>query len=276
MLRTLKTQGEDVKPENFSKIFDEKSIAYMIKVLELENQFNDYAKLRGTDPSRIGSSVMNHSSFLDNSLFREKDPERKIIESKISSMVKSVIVKDIEDRNPSRSGTFAKGKHRSETSGGPLSRSSKSYEDYDGTRSDHGEDFLDEQRIGFKIEKVENEIEMHGSEYNEFYEGSSITRRLFDITSMLAEMQKSEIERLISIANNKQISVSLVNDLLVIFSSLFGKNIARVELERWLNKKVAELFKVVSGERAERRKEGIESEVDDMKRIFREFFVKLD
>ena len=119
---------------------------------------------------------------------------------------------------------------------------------------------------------------MHGSELNDppGSDMSMVTRNLFDITATLADMQKLEQDRLLTIANSKPMTPQLVNDMMVLFSCLFGKSLAKTVLEVWLNKRTGDIFNAAAGERAERRKDGIEVEVENMKRLFREFFVKLD
>ena len=276
MLRTLQRQNEDVRPENFAKIFDDRSILYITKVLDLENKFNDLAKLRATDQSRVMSSAMGQSSFMNNSMLREKDPVRKQIESKISSLVKSVITQASTKRKvPRTAGQGSKNK-KSESGVGDGSEQPGSGENSE--VDEEQEDFLDEQKLGFKIEKAEQELEMHGSELNEpaGSDMSMVTRNLFDITATLADMQKVEQERVLNIANSKQMTPQLVNDMMVLFSCLFGKSLAKTVLEVWLNKRTGDIFNAAAGERAERRKDGIEIEVENMKRLFREFFVKLD
>lgn len=277
MLRTLQRQNEDVRGENFAKIFDDRSILYITKVLDLENKFNDLAKLRASDQSRFVSSAMGQSSFMNNSMLREKDPVRKQIESRISSLVKSALSQSATKRNlPRTSGKASKNK-KSESGLGEGSENPGSGENSEAEEADQ-EDFLDEQKLGFKIEKAEQELEMHGSDLNDppGSDMSLVTRSLFDITATLADMQKLEQERLLAIANSRPMTPQLVNDMMVLFSCLFGKSLAKTVLEVWLNKRTGDIFNAAAGERAERRKDGIEVEVENMKRLFREFFVKLD
>jgi hypothetical protein len=299
VIRFLRNQGEDVYAENFSKIFDEHSIAYLFKAMELENRFMEYSKNKS---SMIGNypEQSNVSEYISecsipapgSSTSRVKDPVKKFMIRKIDSMVRGSIC---TARNEKSSNPHYYALHTEDMelnnykpqSQGDVSHepNSKSIKDID------SDDFLDENNLGgLEVLRAEGEQEFMSHERSATaVPGSKITlqSQLFEISLTLNEMKNAEEARVLQIYNQQPLTISLVGDLMVLLSCLFGKGVARKTVETWVYKKTGEVFNQAADVRKEKRRidpshnggadsKNVDHQVEEIKKMVRDFYTKLD
>lgn len=310
ILKVLHQHGEEVRAENFSKVFDEKSIGYLYKVLELEYSFLELSRVKEStmaysEMTQQASSALRSLAHIPTET-REKDPEKKEIIKKIKNLVKSSIA-------------F---KHEKEIQESIIKQSKREdddeFDDFDlekefnlsnepehdlgieSSRRNIEEDFLDEKHLGLKIEKAAQHQEFsmldHASAKESSVANKSLNRRLYDITAKLNDLKQEELNRIMLKYSNAPLTLNLLADFQVLLSCLFGKGEAQKHVELWVHRRTGDAFNQAAEEKQAKKKSKklkpvessskeksagpfrteVEEQVEEMKRMVREFFIKLD
>lgn len=321
VIRVLHHHGEEVRAENFSSIFDRKSIEYIYRALELENLFNDLSRVKestmyGSEYSKPISSAIRSSMIHSISDQREKDPEKKEIQRRIHQLVSGSITacRDVEES-----------KLKASVAKRPVDSDSEDFDLYEfdpelnpdlnpsssrigGTsrqdlfeKSHENEDFLNENNLGLKIEKGALNQEFSMADYMSgkvsSHDSKGINRKMFDVSAALEKMKNEELKRIMTKYSNSAFTLSQLADLLVLLSCLFGKGDSQKQIERWVHRKSGEAYNHAADEKMSKKilaqakstsshagydldqglkKTDLEQKVEEMNKMVREFFVKLD
>jgi hypothetical protein len=268
VLRYLRGQQEDVRAENYSVIFDEKSIQYIQQVLENETKFKNLSRVRN---SVLSTSMRGLQSKVEEAP-RPKDPIRKEIESKTSELIRSAI-----DVNRSR----VKGKRS------PRNRGSENAGAYPAEDEFLRKDILQGVELIRAPEQAGDdeffqigELSNRDSIILDPAERQELGKSIFEVTSLLNKISTQEINRLLVNFINKGFYPEVAEQLMILLSCLFGKRAAHKAMGIYIHKKTRETFLAAaeeikkSGE--DRSKQEVEDRVETIKRRVREFFVKLD
>lgn len=303
ILKILHQHGEEVRADNFAKIFDEKSIAFLYKVLDYEYKYSELSTVReSTLPVSNASNQLSsaYRSLLRTSEPREKDPEKKEILKKISHLVTSSIA-SIREKEVQASILGLPCKEEDDVDDWELDQEFNSSQESPLVCNKHIQDnFLDERKLGLKIEKVEefNEFSLpdfvSGRDSTQIY--PSVTRKMFDITATLNDLKQEELRRLVQIYSSATLSLTLIADFQVLLSCLFGKEEAQKHVEHWVHVRTSEWFNQVAEDKVAKKKTKnprqaesiepsvglglgkteVEMKVEEMKKMVKEFFIKLD
>lgn len=289
ILKVLHQHGEEVRTENFSRIFDQKSIAYLYKVLELEYGYAELSRVKESTLAQSSAASALRSAAAGE--VREKDPERKAITSRIKSLVSGSIAsqhnKEIQEsvlRVPKREDDddfdafelerdFNLSDHEPETSARQIE-----------------EDFLDEQHLGLTVDKAAQHQEFSmpdASQREPSAATGGLQRRLFDISARLNDLKLAELQRLQAKYSAAPLTLTLLADFMVLVSCLIGKAAAQQTIEQWVHRRTGDAFNQAAEQKALKKKANasdarpgfradIEEQVEEMKRMVREFFIKLD
>lgn len=306
IIRVLHQHGEDVRAENFSKIFDQKSIAYLYKVLDLENKFSELSRVKESTVVNSDYSQPITSAFRSlihmSTEQRDKDPEKKEIVKRITSLVSSSIAytreKEIQEsifktkKNPEDDDFLEDFDLEKEVN--------LSYDSPERSLRHVPEDFLDEKHLGLKVEKAAQFQEFSLPDYASARESSavnnSLTRRMYDISATMNDLKKEELNRVIQVYSNAPLTLNLLADFQVLVSCLFGKGDAQKHVEHWVHRRTGDAFNQAAEEKLAKKKTNklkpvahsnseigsgpqrteVEEKVEEMKRMVREFFIKLD
>lgn len=312
IIRVLKAHHEDVREENFAKIFDSKSIEYLYKVLELENQFNDLSKIKestllaseGSQP--LSSAVRSSMLYSSSSQVREKDPEKKEIQRRIKQLVtRSIAVCREEEMRKS----MAKKKKQTD------SEDDYDFYDFEQELNSHSqveaseknipdlshEEFLNEKELGLEIEKgaVHQEFSMNDylSKREASVAGQSVIGKMYNLSSYLDKLKREELKRVTDLYSNLPLTLTLLADFMVLLSCLFGKEASQKHVEKWIHQRTREAYHQAAEEKASKKRQAnsrlvsdhngyelnqglkkteLEEKVEEMNRMVREFFVNLD
>ena len=269
VLKYLRGQKEEVREDHYSPIFDQKSIHYVLQVLENETKFNNLSKIRH---SVLSGSLKNLNSKVEEPS-RPKDPVRKEIEAKTSELIRSAI-----DTNRSR----IKGQRS------PRNKPAQPQVSYPAE-----DEFLRKDRLaGVEVLRApeqagdEDFFRMGGelSQANSYTmdatERQELGRSIFEVTAYLDTISTQEIQRLLGIYINKGFYPNVAEELMILLSCLFGKRAAHKAMGVYIHKKTRETFISAAEEikkaGEEKSKHEVEDRVETIKRRVREFFVKLD
>lgn len=233
---------------------------------------------------------------------RGKDPEKKVIQSRISNLVSNSIAslreKELHEsilKNP-----FGR-RDDDEFDDFELEKEfSPSFDSRLISEKNIPEDFLDEKKLGLKIEKVAEYQEFTMPDYGSGRETSapnvSLSRRMFDLTAVLNDLKQEELNRLSHKYSNAPLTLEMLGDFQVLLSCLIGKGEAQKHVELWVHRRTGEAFNLAAEEKVARKKNNkqrhqerselvdgfglqkteIEEKMDELKRMVKEFFIKLD
>lgn len=316
VIRVLYAHGEEVREENFALIFDRKSIEYIYKALELENIFNDLSRVREStvymsEHSQPQSSALRSSVLFSSSAQREKDPEKKEIQKRIKELVSGSIAVCREQEESRLKANMTKKQQDSDDDDFDMYEFDQ---DFNPSNSQVGvsdqefneisrdpEDFLNENNLGLKIERGALNQEFSMPDYLSGQESSmgarGINRKMFDASAALEKLKNDELKRLMTKFSNSPFTLPLLADMLVLLSCLFGKAEAQKQVEQWVHRKTGEAYNQAADEKISKKilsnsktssnrggyepeqglkKTNLEEKVDEMNKMVREFFVKLD
>lgn len=303
ILKVLHQHGEDVRIENFSKIFDEKSIQYLYKVLDLEYKLTELSKIKESTVFHSEVSQPISSAFRSlihsSSEQREKDPEKKEIQKRIKTLVSSSIAftREKETQDSVMKLQIIRGDDDEFDDFDLEKEFNLSQESPESSRKHIlDNDFLDERHLGLKVEKAAQFQEFSMPDYASARESSGVNptlnRKIYDMSANLNDLKQEELNRLISSYSNAPLTLNLLADFQVLLSCLFGKDDAQRHVEHWVHRRTGDAFnqaaeeklfkkktnklKIVENSGQGSQKTEVEEQVEEMKRMVREFFIKLD